>query len=1360
MQNRNRTHLATLFAALALFFSIATSAIAQSAAPAPRITAAIDENRLVTLKGNTHPYATAANDRGEAPSGTPMRRMLLVLQRSAQQESALESLMEQQQDKSSANFHSWLTPQQFGQQFGPGDQDIQTVTAWLQGHGFEVTRVSNGRTVVEFSGTAGQVRNAFHASIHQYEVGGKQYWANASDPQIPAALGPVVAGVNTLYNFPRHAMHHVGGEVSRSKETGRLKPTSPSLITFTGLECGVPGLFCYGLGPYDFATVYNVLPLWSASPAKIDGTGVSIAIVGESDVTIQDVRNFRNVFGLPAADPQVILDGPDPGIVEGDETESDLDLEWSGAVAKGASIDFVVSETTEASLGVDLSAQYIVDNNLAPVLSESYGICELFLGATGNQFYNQLWQQAAAEGITALVATGDSGSAVCDRNAGTEGPAEFGLSVSGFSSTPYNVAVGGTDFNDLTNPTQFWSSTNTVPAGTPAGTPPTESALSYIPETTWNDSCTNAVFGNLLGFSPNAESNCNNPQLESAGFDSAEGGSGGKSGCTQSSGPNPANCTSGYSKPAWQTALTPADGARDVPDVSMFAAVGSPSGAFYLICAADLTESGATSCQASDPNTHYISIGGTSASTPVFAGIMALVNQKTGSRQGNANYVLYQLAAATGARCNSSSVSGSSCVFYDTTNGTIAMPCAISTANCVVSTPGDQVGVLSGYATAAGYDLATGLGSVNAANLVNAWGTASTALKADSTALSLNSGTAVNITHGQSVPFSINVTATAPATGTPTGNVSLIANTAPEGAPANITQQGLDGLMLANGSVSGSTGALPGGHYTVIAQYPGDGTFQSSASTPATVTVAPQTSATFANLVSLSASGAVTSYTNSTLTYGNGFDLIRVDVGDSTSTVSPATGISSKCASGQTNCPTGNVAFTLNSATSSLPLNVEGYSENQGQFLLTPGSYAGTASYPGDASYGASSANFSFTVTKATVTAQAAIPGSPIQYGDNVEIAAAAITTSDGTAPTGTFTFTLDGNPLSTTALNYEGFPYNPGGNPPFATLSATGLASFLGIGSHQLAAQYSGDANYAASNGTATTITVTQALPTFGSFGASPNQINLNSSTTLTASMAGSDTGVPPTGTMTFKDSGTAVSGTITYTPTAHGLLASLPYTPTTVGNHSITVSYSGDTNYLAASAPGSAPLTVVGPDYTIGAVGATTIGVSAGQSAVFTNVISVSPTDGFSGTVSLTCSLPAIATTCMVNPAMIASASGTATVTVTTTARSAAVPGSRPGTSGPIRPQWLAMVLLELAIFVAFTMRWRVRRRPFRLAIGLGIAVLALGMSVLAGCGGGGGQITPPPPQGTPAGTYTVTVSSTSGALTHTTTLTLIVD
>ena len=659
-------------------------ASAQNTNVQSRITQVVDESKLTVLKGNTYPLARPEFDQGAAPASQVMETMMLGLKRSPAQEAALEKLMAEQTDKSSSNFHKWLTPVEFGKQFGPSDQDIQIVTSWLQSHGFQSVEVSNGRTVIEFGGNAGQVQRAFHTPIHNYFVNGKEHYANASDPAIPTALTAVVTGVVYLHNFHKKPMY-VPGHSRKSAGTG-----SPSaLYTFAG-GCDADNN-CYGVGPTDFATIYDVTPLWNAG---IDGTGQNIAVVGQSDVVMQDISAFRSVFGLPARAPQKVLAGTDPGIVNGDETESDLDLEWSGAVAKGATIMFVTSTS------VDISAQYAVDHTplIAPVLSESYGLCELQIGTTENGVINARWQQAAAEGITVVVATGDEGSAACDITDSNLPNPQFavnGLQVSGLASTPFNVAVGGTDFDDANNPTTYWNTSNT--SGTLA------SAKSFIPETTWNSTCTNSAFGS------DPETNCNDTANNQWQWTVA--GSGGLSNCTTSNGVSASSCSGGYSKPSWQVATgVPNDTKRDIPDVSLFAGNGF-NGNFYLICEADQT--GGQSCNANNFNTFY-PIGGTSGSTPAFAAIMAMVNQKTATTQGNANTVLYPMAASQPA------------AFHDVTSGTIAVLCQANSPNCDKAVSSDTYGILTGYNAGVGYDLATGLGSVDAANLVNNWNSNST----------------------------------------------------------------------------------------------------------------------------------------------------------------------------------------------------------------------------------------------------------------------------------------------------------------------------------------------------------------------------------------------------------------------------------------------------------------------------------------------------------------------------------------------------------------------------------------------------------------------------------------------------------
>jgi subtilase family serine protease len=497
---------------LTSLFSCSYYADAQATSVSTRIQQAVDEKHLVSLLGNVHPLARPEFDQGPVADSQPLMRMLLLLQRDPAQEADLAQLLSEQQDRSSPNYHSWLTPQEFGQRFGLADADLQVVTQWLAAHGFTGIRVANSRTVIEFSGNVGSVRSAFRTQIHQYLVGGAEHVANDSDPQIPAALQAVVAGIVSLHNFYKKPMHHLAGASAGLQATGPTPASGPA-FTFSCFDY-ITGLTtpCHPVGPYDFATIYNLLPLWNAA-SPIDGTGQTIAIVGRTNINVQDAADFRNIFGMPPNPPQVIVDGADPGLVPGDETEADLDVEWSGAVAKNATIKLVASQSTQTTDGVDLSALYIVDNNLASVMSESYGQCEFNMGAAGNQFYSNLWQQAAAQGITVLVSSGDNGSAGCDfeLNQGLFEPAQFGLQVNGIASSPYDVAVGGTDFNDYFNSANYWNATSD---------PITQQSVkAYVPETTWNDSCTNAVLQNpIFSLSTNPETNCNKSEYRSVYF--------------------------------------------------------------------------------------------------------------------------------------------------------------------------------------------------------------------------------------------------------------------------------------------------------------------------------------------------------------------------------------------------------------------------------------------------------------------------------------------------------------------------------------------------------------------------------------------------------------------------------------------------------------------------------------------------------------------------------------------------------------------------------------------------------------------------------------------------------------------------
>jgi hypothetical protein len=949
---------------------------AQTPAVAARITQAIDESRLVQLKGSVHPLARTAFDQGAVSDSMLMQRMLLVLKRSVEQESALAQLMVDQHNMNSSSYHKWLTPEQFGTQFGPADADIQAVVSWLEGHGFQVAKVSKGKIAIEFSGTAAQVKEAFHTEIHKYIVNGETHLANANDPQIPSALTAVVNGLAPLNNFRAKPAHHVAGEFTKSVASGEVMAVKPEFTTSGGN---------YAIGPTDFATIYNVLPLWNATPTAIDGTGQSIAVIGVSNINIQDVTDFRTLFGLPtggaANTPIVVIDGDDPGIInDGSETEALLDVEWSGAVAKGAQIHFVIAADTDIASGILLAIFRVIDTNSDPILSLSFGDCEPNEGANNTGLWQPLWEQAAAQGITVTVATGDVGSAGCeDQTAPAPNPATTGLQVSGFASTPFNVAVGGTDFNDGTTQTTYFNATND---------PNTlASAKGYIPESTWNESCTNSFFGT------NPEANCNSAVAANKAAVVTVAGSGGSSHCFTLTG---STCSGGYSKPAYQSFISaangmPADGARDLPDVSLFASSGFNK-SFYVMCEADAVPS--PSC-AKGQSFHFLGVGGTSASTPSFAGIMALVNQKDG-RQGNANFVLYKLAQmqyAAATDCNSlaSPLPSASCTFNDVTTGTIAMPCAKGSLNCTTNVPADTIGVLSGYGTTAGYDLATGLGSVNATNLVTNWSTGFAAFTPSTVVLSLSPTT--GITAGQSVTVNITVTPS-----TATGDVALVSNAS--------TGQGVDAFALAAGGkvVNGTTDQLTGGTYQVTARYSGDGTFAPSVSIPVMVTVGKAASTTVGSVL---------------ISVGNG------NFATFTSGPAPVT-LFLRASINPTGklLPTGTVNFvdTFNGTATTVASNVavnqafEAFTAS-GISTFAPGNHSIVANYSGDASFTASSSPaVAFTITAAVAPTITNLNPTSGQVGTPVTITGTNFGATQGTS-TVTFNGTA-GTPTSWSATS------------------------------------------------------------------------------------------------------------------------------------------------------------------------------------------------------------------------------------------------------------------------------------------------------------------------------------------------------
>jgi subtilase family serine protease len=723
---------------------------------AVRIVDAIDESNLVTLKGNTHPLARAAFDKGPVSPDLPMGDLVLVLSRGQELQAAFDQFVAGQYDEKSPNYHRWLSAEEVGEKFGPAQADIDVISSWLIGHGFAIQEVTKDRVSIRFSGTALQVESTFRTEIHNLDVKGEKHIANMSDPQIPAALAPVVLGIKALHNFFPHPQHRLGGQVSLNRETGTWQRVGelasipikqPGVTAPTGIRPEFGTVNGYGdvvedVTPYDFAAIYNVLPLWTAS-TPIDGTGQTIAVAGVSNINLADVATFRTAFGLPAKVPTVVITNNDPGdcpefdaSCAPDVIENTLDVEWSGAVAKGANIVLVISSApTSTSDALYLSANYIVQNKTASILSASYGECEQSLGNSGNSEYNSLWETAASEGIAVFVASGDAGSPDCDQDLdeidGVPYAAQFGLTVNGIGSTPYNTSVGGTDFNWGSTAAPYWSTSNASSTGA--------SAVGYIPEVVWNQTCANPLVlpgleadAAYLGISGvvDAESACNfvltnwttintDFQVNLAWLVDTVGGGGGESLCSFA---NLTYCSSGYAKPSWQAGVPgiPADAQRDLPDLSFFASDGF-LGSAYLFC---VTGGGNTCSYSATSESTANEIGGTSVGTPAMAGVMALINQKSGTPQGDPNTVLYELAAKqTYSGCSAETVTAkSSCVFNDIDSGTNAMPCAAGlSANCTTLYSGDALAILSGYSAGTGYDEATGLGSLNVANAVNNW---------------------------------------------------------------------------------------------------------------------------------------------------------------------------------------------------------------------------------------------------------------------------------------------------------------------------------------------------------------------------------------------------------------------------------------------------------------------------------------------------------------------------------------------------------------------------------------------------------------------------------------------------------------
>ncbi|WP_263353965.1 protease pro-enzyme activation domain-containing protein [Acidicapsa acidisoli] len=998
-----------------------TAMYAQSNRPG-LIAQAVDESELVTLAGNTHPLATLAADRGAVPASTAEDRMLLVLRRSPEQEQALNMLVESLHDPNSPNFHQWLTPAQFGAQWGAVDSDITAVTAWLQSHGFAVKGASEGRTVIEFSGTAGQVQEAFHTAIHLYEVNGEIHHANASDPQIPAALAPVIAGVARLNDFYPKSTVKKGPRGIYDSAAGKIRPD------FTAPESPYNVLF---VGPADAATIYNspnkALNPW-ATGTTYDGTGAVIGIIGDSNITTSVNASYRSLFGLAANTPMVKLDGTDPGETK-DALEAYLDTEIANGIAPNAKLYLYIAASTGSTFGGDIAAVKALDDNLVDVLNLSFGECEAGLGTSGNEFYATLWEQAAAQGISVTVSTGDSGSAGCDDPDPTvETQAKYGLQINGLASTPYDTAVGGTDFAALIGPdgsgsdfTKYASTTNNAKT--------LRSALGYIPEVPWDDS--------TIAYPPGPIST--NIALTGE-YANIAAGSGGKSSCAVGSIDSHGNitCTSGYAKPSWQSAPgVPTDGVRDIPDVSFFASDGLLYNATWAICT-DLEKVGSspiTECVPGadglpDGEFYIQGVGGTSAAAPTLAGILALVRQKTGERQGVANYAFYNLARTSPG------------VFHDVTTGNNSVSCKSGTPNC--NNYGGNY-FLSGYNAGTGYDLATGLGSINVSSLLSKW--ASAGLSPTATRLTISP---VSLEHGAIATADATVTS---ANGFESGAVTLTASVK---APENP----LLGTFPID--TSGSTGSLklnslPGGSYSVVASYGGSTQDAKSVSAPVNVNVTAEPSKTALTIAATNpTSGAP--WTTGTTPYGYPFTITAHPYGVNSPVVSGVVVPDGDA--------TGSVKFTRGSAAlATVTLASDGLAALTNYFP-SPGSNTIEAAYGGDPSFKASSDSISFGVVKATTELKLSV--NETKYDGKPFVFTAAVSTNSvGAPPTGEVELKVGSKVVAEGSLVGEGATKT-------ARASAMATISTLDLPTSRsnVVAVYVGDANYDGSTSSAVSVT------------------------------------------------------------------------------------------------------------------------------------------------------------------------------------------------------------------------------------------------------------------------------------------------
>lgn len=1132
----------------------ANSQVHTTAHPAVRVTQKIDNAVLAALPG-THPQIVEHAVIGaRLQASKPLSHMMLVLDPSDDQTYAMRSLLDQQQDKTSPNYHKWLTPDAYAQYFGVASADLAKITAWLQDQGFTVNSVAKGNRIVTFSGTVGQVESTFHTQMKRVTVNGEAHIANTTDIQVPQAFAGVIHGIASLNDFfPKtDAVGARKVEFNSTTPAGKAQALGANAAAnplYTSTTSGA-----HYVTPGDAAVIFNSTPLLKSG---VDGTGQTIAVLGRTNITLSDVQQFRSMFGLKKNDPTFTVIGNDPGL-NADDIEAYLDVEWAGGMAPGASVNFIVGGTDyETTGGISNAGLYAVDNNLADIITLSYGGCETGNGASGTAFWNTLWEQAAAQGQTVFISSGDSNATGCQSSSATYGTA-YGVNALG--SGAYNVAVGGSMFVDY-NPNLYWTPGASAPV--PAGYNFT-TATGYIPEAVWNQGSLSTTYLNTL----------------STGLATGSGIVGGGGGLSIYT-PRPswqtgsgisatadATCSSGTCIAANTTGFTTH---RMVPDISFIAASGHAATVFC----------GESSCFNTSTSYGIGAVGGTSVATPVMASVQALINQVNGGRQGNANFHYYPLANADYIAGNCKAVNGTA------SNPTVTLPAASCNFHDIVAGDNrskanatDTTGL--GFYAGTGFDAASGLGSVNINNVTNNW--KSVSFLATSTSFALFPATLA--THGGSQNFTIGVSAN---TGIPSGDVSIIAVTTNPGAPHVFT--------LSGGGYSGTLTGLPGGTYNIYAHYEGDGTYAASDSPSIHVNIGKEPSTVTLNLYDFYP-GIVQSGVTS-LPYGYLADLIGTVAGASATGTPSGTLAFAISQNGTTLAPytgtldaSGNAALIAGAGYSSLYI-APNYP------ALAPGSYTVTASYAGDSSFNASTGTSNFTVTKYTSTGTLTSSSAYITSGTSVtlnySIARIALTPSNAAFPTGTVTFTdtTTGAVLGSSSLNSAGV----------AALSTPGITA---SGVNAITATYSGDTFYAPLTSAALNVTVGTLTSTSTSVSVT-GTYSVLSVTPIVATISPA-----MVGTVYFYD-GATLLGSATSNTAGVAIFSS---STLTAGTHFVLATFSGTSTY--ASSTGGAQVTLA-QNITTTLLDAP-VNSTVGQTVAFNARVARSPAQSSAGTVLLT--------------------------------------------------------------------------------------------------------------------------------------------